>query len=95
MGRNGELERIKRARKPRLCDWCRTAIDIGEPYTRWRYFEDGEPPMLVRMHPECLEAAADGDDDEFYPGAHPRGGKCGWCGECEHCRKTRKENTDE
>ncbi len=102
MGDGGAIERIKRARKAHLCDWCAETIEPGSSYCRWRNFGYDDPPVMVRMHPECFEASKNDPskyaarcgpndyDDEFYVGAHPRGGNCGWCGECEHCRDARR-----
>lgn len=61
-----------KARKLHKCSWCAERIEIGEEYTRYRYFSDGDAGT-VKMHPECydamLEAAShEGGWIEWTPG---------------------------
>jgi hypothetical protein len=46
------VEKIGKARRRRRCDWCGEFIEVGQPYSRWRYY-DGADAGTARMHPEC------------------------------------------
>lgn len=43
------------AKKQHKCSWCGERIEIGERYTRYRVFMDGDAGT-VKMHPGCYEA---------------------------------------
>lgn len=44
------------ARKEHLCDWCNEGIEIGDLYSRWRWF-DVRDAYTIKMHSECRAAA--------------------------------------
>jgi len=48
-------QEVKAARRQHRCDWCETAINAGEPYTRQRY-GGSDGPGVLRWHPECIAA---------------------------------------
>ncbi len=56
-----------KAKKQYQCDWCCQRIEIGDAYSRYRFYDGGEASTM-RMHPECFDAAQD-----F---AHEEGGFC-------------------
>lgn len=96
MSHTGPIEHIKRARKRHVCEWCGEDIEPGQPYDRYRYYEEGEPPGTVKAHPECMECIDNMDaDDLIYQGASPRGSDCGWCMDCEFCRAAKQRQEDE
>lgn len=55
MSHQGDTEFIAAARKPHRCDWCGQAIEAGQPYARWRWFNGGDAGTC-RTHPECRAA---------------------------------------
>ena len=82
------IEHIKHAQKRRRCDWCYEHIMPGEPYARWRWFEESSPAS-VAVHEECLSAinACDPHEmqDGWTPGDNPRSCNCGGDGYCDKC----------
>jgi len=89
MGHQNTTEHINKARTEHLCSWCNEKIKKGKPYSRWRWFDNGDT-SVVKVHPECLEAlnvviAERRDCVEFNPGDNPRGCNCGFSKGCERC----------
>jgi hypothetical protein len=88
---------IAAARKRHRCSWCDTRIEVGEPYKRWRYFDDGDVGT-IKMHPECHEAmeAAPNHlvDEGWMPGEFPRGCNCDHDPDCPKCRARAKAKND-
>lgn len=75
----------RKARKAHSCEWCATAIEVGEEHEYWSGVYDGEFSQQ-RMHLDCFIAAQKSQDDylqeycgETWP--HPRGGHCVACAE--------------
>jgi hypothetical protein len=63
-----------KARKRHACSWCDEAIEIGEQYKRYRYFNYGDAGT-VKMHPECHTAMIEesgGHAIEWSPGEFER-----------------------
>lgn len=95
MGVSTQDQHIKAARKRHRCDWCGERIEIGDPYTRYRWFDSGDAGT-VRMHPECNAAMNDeitlqgGGSIEFAPGDFPRGCNCDFDPDCLKCRARAK-----
>ena len=58
-----------KARIRHRCLWCWQFIEVGETYTRYRWFGDDEPGT-VKAHPECYEA--------ILEAAREDGGVCEW-----------------
>lgn len=76
MGTSTADETIKAARKAHACSWCGERIEVGDTYTRYRFFQHGDAGTC-RMHPECLaamheEANNEGGWIEFTPGDNER-----------------------
>lgn len=76
MGTATAEERVAAARKAHECSWCGEQIGVGESYTRYRWFRNGDAGTC-RMHPECLLAMRDAANDEggwidFMPGDNER-----------------------
>jgi len=89
MTRSTEAVSIKAAQKPHRCDWCAEHIDVGQPYSRYRWYGNGDA-VTVKMHPECLTAMhelsrLEGGEIEFSPGDSPRGCCCGHDRGCTKC----------
>lgn len=64
------------ARKRYPCEWCGESINIGDSYTRYRWFCHGDAGTC-RMHRECLaamQAAAEEEGGwiEWTPGDQER-----------------------
>lgn len=62
----------QKAIKTHRCTWCWQAINVGDTYHRYRYF-DGADAGTVKMHPEChgamlQQAQEDGGYTEWIPG---------------------------
>jgi len=47
-----------KARKRHVCDACGQAINPGDTYKRYRWFDGGDVGT-VKAHPECYEAIND------------------------------------
>ncbi len=58
------------ARKRYPCEWCGESINIGDEYTRYRWFSYGDAGTC-KMHPECYEA--------MQAEAEQEGGWIEWC----------------
>jgi hypothetical protein len=91
MGHATELERVKAAKVTHRCSWCAEKINVGSPYSRYRYFDGGDAGT-VKLHPECHEVLdetvrEEGYDYEFYPGENPRGCNCGHSHGCPTCEE--------
>lgn len=76
MGSSTQDQVIKAARKQHGCSWCGERIEVGETYTRYRWFNDGDAGTC-KMHPECHAAmqecaAEEGGWFEFGPGDNDR-----------------------
>jgi len=72
-----QIVNVKAAQKKHRCSWCGEAIEIGDTYSRYRYFMDGDAGS-VRMHPECLnamqtEGQETGEWVEWSPYSNTRG----------------------
>jgi hypothetical protein len=98
MGTSTADQHIKAARKKHICDWCGTRIGVGEPYTRYRWFDHGDAGT-TRLHPEChaamqAEVAHQGGWIEFTPGEFPRGCNCDHDPDCPKCRARAKAEND-
>lgn len=54
---------VQTARVPHRCTWCWQRINVGEQYTRYRYFDCGDAGT-VKAHPECYNAIIGAAQDE-------------------------------
>jgi hypothetical protein len=57
---------MQRARIAHRCTWCGQAIEPRTDYWRWYSINEDGVAATCKMHPECLGAARE-DDDEFMP----------------------------
>lgn len=87
MGHSTEVIGIVAARAVHRCTWCFSKIDVGHPYKKWMWFEDGNA-TTNKFHPECYEAALETAEYGYFeitPGSNPRGCNCGFSTGCERC----------
>ena len=76
---------VKHARKQYVCDWCGQPINIGDAYSRWRWF--GDIVCTVRAHEECIDAVHASDyyrEEMEFNRKQSRGCDCG-SDPCDDC----------
>ncbi len=69
-----------KARKVHVCDWCQEDIEVGRVYRRWVGIWYDPPPMTMKMHIDCYDAAHRGlsvwGDEPLCNEKHVRGADC-------------------
>ena len=54
---------VRASRKQRMCSWCGTHIEVGQPYDSYRWRNQCDNGHC-EMHPECLTACDEVSYDE-------------------------------